>query len=126
MAENKITCSPKKIANLRKILTNRKDFDQTFWDETQLREFIFEQISVLDHFTEKSFHRKFLTAHTEKIRNTTRGCRLWEVKNSGGKNSSPTEVKRSFIHQNLSIFITKSMRNICQTKNSPQNQRTYI
>jgi hypothetical protein len=62
------------------------------------------------------------TTHTEKIRNTTRGCRLWEVKNSGCENSSPTEVKRTFIHQNLSIFITKSMRNFCQTKNSPQNQ----
>jgi hypothetical protein len=67
-----------------------------------------------------------MDAHTEKIRNTDRGCRLWEVKNSGIKNSSPTEVKRTFIHQNLSIFIAKSMRNFCQTKNSPQNQRTYI
>jgi hypothetical protein len=64
--------------------------------------------------------------HTEKIRNTTRGCRLWEVKNSGCENSSPTEVKRTFNHQNLSIFITKSMRNFCKTKSSPQNQRTYI
>jgi hypothetical protein len=36
-----------------------------------------------------------------------RGCRLWEVKNSGCKISSPTEVKRTFIHQNLSIFITE-------------------
>jgi hypothetical protein len=65
-------------------------------------------------------------AHTEKIRNTDRGCRLWEVKNSGCKNLSPTEVKRTFIHQNLSIFIAKSMRNFCQTKSSPQNQCTYI
>jgi hypothetical protein len=31
------------------------------------------------------------------------------VKNSGYKNSSPTEVKRTFIHQNLSNFITKSL-----------------
>jgi hypothetical protein len=30
------------------------------------------------------------------------------------------------IHQNLSIFITKSLWNFCQTKNSPQNQGTYI
>jgi hypothetical protein len=44
----------------------------------------------------------------EKIRNTTRGCRLWGVKNSGCKISSPTEVKRTFIHQNLSIFIPKN------------------
>jgi hypothetical protein len=29
------------------------------------------------------------------------------VKNSGYKNSSPTEVKRSFMHQNLSIFIPR-------------------
>jgi hypothetical protein len=65
-------------------------------------------------------------AHTEKIRNTTLGCRLWEVKNSGCENSSPTEVKCTFIYQNLSIFIAKSMRNFCQTKSSPQNQRTYI
>jgi hypothetical protein len=36
---------------------------------------------------------------------TTRGCRLWDVKNSG----SLTEVKRTFIHQNLSIFMTKSL-----------------
>jgi hypothetical protein len=57
-----------------------------------------------------------LYVHTEKIRNTDRGCRLWEVKNSGYKNSSSTEVKRTFIHQNLSIFITKSLRNFCQTK----------
>jgi hypothetical protein len=64
--------------------------------------------------------------HTEKIRNTDRGCRLWEVKNSGCNNSSPTEVKRTFIHQNLSICIAKSMRNFCHTKSSPQNQRTYI
>jgi hypothetical protein len=64
--------------------------------------------------------------HTEKIRNTTCGCRLWEVENSGCENSSPTEVKRAFIYQNLSIFITKSMRNICQTKSCLQNQRTYI
>jgi hypothetical protein len=69
---------------------------------------------------------KILSTHTEKIRNTTRGSRLWEVKNSGFENSYPTEVKRTFIHQNLSIFITKSMRNFCQTKSSPQNQRTYI
>jgi hypothetical protein len=65
-----------------------------------------------------------IVTHTEKIRNTDRGCRLWEVKNSGCKNSSPTEVKRSFIHQNLSIFIAKSMRNFCQTKSSPQNVPT--
>jgi hypothetical protein len=31
------------------------------------------------------------------------------VKNNGYKNSSPTEVKRTFIHQNLSIFIPKSL-----------------
>jgi hypothetical protein len=43
--------------------------------------------------------------HTE-ISNTTRGCRLWDVKNSGFENSSSTEVKRTF-HQNWSIFITK-------------------
>jgi hypothetical protein len=67
-----------------------------------------------------------ISTHTEKVRNTTRGCRLWEEKNSGCKNSSPTEVKRAFIHQNLSILITKSLRNFCQTKSSPQNQRTYI
>jgi hypothetical protein len=64
-------------------------------------------------------------SHTEKVRNTTRGCRLWDVKNRGYKNSSLTEVKRTFIHQNLSIFITKSMRNFYQTKSSPQNQRTF-
>jgi hypothetical protein len=69
---------------------------------------------------------RWFSAHKEKIRNTDRGCRLWEVKNSGCRNSSPTEVKRTFIHQNLSIFIAKSMRNFCQTKSSPQNQRTYI
>jgi hypothetical protein len=46
-------------------------------------------------------------AHMEKVRNTDRGCRLWDVKNSGCKNSSPTEVKRTFIHQNLSIFNNK-------------------
>jgi hypothetical protein len=40
----------------------------------------------------------FIAAHTEKVRNNTRGCRLWDVKNSGYKNSSPTEVKRTFIH----------------------------
>jgi hypothetical protein len=50
---------------------------------------------------------KFQVIHTRKIS----GSRLWEVKNSGCENSSPTEVKRTFIHQNLSIFITKSMRN---------------
>jgi hypothetical protein len=58
-------------------------------------------------------YKKLANTHTEKIRNTTRGSRLWEVKNSGCKNSSPTEVKRTFIHQNLSIFIAKSMRNFC-------------
>jgi hypothetical protein len=62
----------------------------------------------------------------EKFRNATRGCRLWDVKNSGCKNTSPTEVNHTFIHQNLSIFITKSLRNFCQTKSSQQNQRTYI
>jgi hypothetical protein len=67
-----------------------------------------------------------LLTHTEKVRNTIRGCRLWNVKNSGCKNSSPTEVKRTFIHQNLSILITKSLWIFCQTKSSPQNQRTYI
>jgi hypothetical protein len=64
--------------------------------------------------------------NTEKVSNTTRGCRLWNVKISGFKNSSPTEVKHIFIHQNLSIYITKSLCNFCQTKNSPQNQLTYI
>jgi uncharacterized protein YcgL (UPF0745 family) len=65
--------------------------------------------------------------HTHgKVRNTYRGCRLWNVKNSGYKNSSPTEVKRNFTHQNLSISITKSLWYLCQTKNSPQNQGTYI
>jgi hypothetical protein len=49
-----------------------------------------------------------ISTHMEKVRNTTRGCRLWEVKNSGCKISSPTEVKRTFIHQNLSIFIPKN------------------
>jgi hypothetical protein len=64
--------------------------------------------------------------HTEKVSNNTWRCRLWDVKNSGYKNSSPTGVKRTFIHQNLSIFITKKLWNFCQTKNSPQNQHTYI
>jgi hypothetical protein len=72
----------------------------------------------------KNSHLNLFT-HTEKIRNATRGCRLWQVKNCSCENSSPTEVKRTFNFQNLSIFITKSMRNFCQTKSSPQNQRTY-
>jgi hypothetical protein len=67
-----------------------------------------------------------ITAHTEKVSNANRGCRLWDVKNSYYKNSSPTEVKRTFIHQNLSILIPKSLSNFCHTKNSPQNQCTYI
>jgi hypothetical protein len=46
--------------------------------------------------------RDVISPHTEKIRNTTRGCRLWEVKNSGCENSSPTEVKRHF---HLSKFV---------------------
>jgi hypothetical protein len=66
------------------------------------------------------------SAHTEKVRNATRGCRLWDVKNSGYKDSSPTEVKRTCIHQNLSIFITIFFWNFRHTKSSPQNQRTYI
>jgi hypothetical protein len=69
---------------------------------------------------------KSVPTHTEKVRNSTRGCRLWDVKNSGCMNSSPTEVKRTFIHRNLSIFITKSLWSFCQTKSFPQNQRTYI
>jgi hypothetical protein len=80
--------------------------------------------------TEHSANLYVIPSHTHgKVRNTTRGCRFWEVKNSGCKNSSPPEVKRTFItfiHQNLSIFITKSLRIFCQTKSSPQNQRTYI
>jgi hypothetical protein len=41
--------------------------------------------------------------HTEKVRNTS-GCRLWNVKNSGFKNSFPTEVKRSFIPRKIFNF----------------------
>jgi hypothetical protein len=51
------------------------------------------------------FHK---ASHTEKVSNTTRGCRLWDVKNSGYKNSSSTEMEHTFIHQNLSIFIPKN------------------
>jgi hypothetical protein len=54
--------------------------------------------------------------HTEKVRKTTRGCRLWDVKNIGCKNLSPTEVKHTFINQNLSIFITK----VCEISIKPK------
>jgi hypothetical protein len=64
-------------------------------------------VDQLLEFIEKQQSEKY--THTEKVRNTTGGCRLWDVKNSAYKNSSPTEVKRFFIHQNLSIFITKSL-----------------
>jgi hypothetical protein len=67
------------------------------------------------------WHDQFLL-HTRK----KSGCRLWEVKNSCCKNLSPTEVKRTYILQNLSIFISKKLWYFCQTKSSPQNQRTYI
>jgi hypothetical protein len=53
-----------------------------------------------------------MSTQTETVRNTTRGCRLRDVKNiSGCKNSSPTEVKRAFILLNLSIF---KNQNVCE------------
>jgi hypothetical protein len=48
-----------------------------------------------------------ITTHTEKVSNNTRGCRLCDVKKNGYKNSYPTEVKRTSIHQNLSISCQK-------------------
>jgi hypothetical protein len=88
-------------------------------------EFFLKKVEHLSESVWNKLWAKILHAHTEKVRNTTRGCRLWDVNNSGCKNLSPTEVKRTFIHQNLSIFIPKSLWYFCQTKNSPQNQRKY-
>jgi hypothetical protein len=70
------------------------------------------------------FENQFIgiKAHTEKVRNTTRGCRLWDVKNSCCKNSSSTEVKRTFIK-----ICQFSLQKVCELSVKPKAlQRTYI
>jgi hypothetical protein len=71
----------------------------------------------LDSTLRNPFFHPWIHTHGKNLQ-----CRLWDVKNSGYKNSSPTEVKRTFILQNLSIIITKSLWNFCQTKSFLQNQ----
>jgi hypothetical protein len=52
------------------------------------------------------------------VGNTTRGCRLWKVKNSGYKNSSPTEAH---LHSFVNFYNKKFVKFL-----SSQIQRTYI
>jgi hypothetical protein len=60
---------------------------------------------------------KNATTNTEKVSNTNRGCRLWDVKNSGYKNTTPTEVKRPLFIKICQILYRK----VCEISVKPKN-----